>query len=479
MMMTIEKITPTPTENATTSVAKYVTRSFNIFPIPSWKVTTVEISDKEMKATFDSLNRSIGLSEQKAKAAQSKADRITSQYNRANALLETTKRKLEDATLEAKKVSKLEADLRTVQSALHETRGNLGRSHTQVSALKRQEAALQASENRLNSKLSTIQKQQEDDKKKWNAQRMKSEEQIDLLERNLNEAQTRQHQLETAFTLVPKMGEIPFGPNSLSQRTGFKFSQKEVEVSHPTMYAEPQPYERPKIDSPLANVRSLCLSKERSNVSKSQDACAFEYRDGRLLIGVADGVSTSHRQSEWAHRCVRSALDDDPCKANKEQRKLHEEHAATFLELEPESTRWMAEAATGKKSDATLMRVEADENNVILQRRGDVWAATFDQSSNEWRTVLAPSSDDGTMAVSSNEALEFSDQLEIAKPDRLLVMTDGLNPTDEEGFELLWNKLYEENSGVFESWLQQAFAGTTFAEDDVTVVAVDFTKEEG
>jgi hypothetical protein len=59
------------------------------------------------------------------------------------------------------------------------------------------------------------------------------------------------------------------------------------------------------------------------------------------------------------------------------------------------------------------------------------------------------------------------------------VMTDGLNPTDEEGFELLWNKLYEVDSGVFESWLQQALAGTTFAEDDVTVVAVDFTKEEG
>ena len=170
--MTIKKITPTLTENATTSVAKYVTRSFNIFPIPSWKVTTVEISDKEMKATFDSLNRSIALSEQKAKAAQSKADRITSQYNQANALLETTKRKLDQATLEAKKVSQLKADLRTVQSALHETRGNLGRSRTQVSALKSQEAALQASENRLNSKLSTLQKQREDDKKKWNAQRL-------------------------------------------------------------------------------------------------------------------------------------------------------------------------------------------------------------------------------------------------------------------------------------------------------------------
>ena len=176
---------------------------------------------------------------------------------------------------------------------------------------------------------------------------------------------------------------------------------------------------------------------------------------------------------------MRSALDDDPCKANKEQRKLHEEHAATFLELEPESTRWMAEAATGKKSDATLMRVEADENNVILQRRGDVWAATFDQSSNEWRTVLAPSSDDGTMAVSSNEALVFTDELTIVKPDRLLVMTDGLNPTDQEGFALLWKSINEQGSMAFEAWLQKALAGPTFAEDDVTVVAVDFTMGEG
>jgi len=477
--MTIEKRTTNLSKSDITSVARSVTRSWRIFPVPGWKVETIDFSDEEMRQKFDSLNTEIKNLKKKARATQQEKDKISSQFKRVKVLHEVTKNELEQAIKEAKKVSKLESDLRTVQSALHETRGNLGRSHTKVSALKRQEAALQASENRLNSKLSILQKQREDDQKKWNAQRMKSEEQIDLLERNLNEAQTRQHQLETALTLVPKMDEIPFGPNSLSQRTGFKFSQKEVEVSHPTMYTDPQPYERPKMDSPLANVRSLCLSKERSNVSKSQDACAFEYRDGRLLIGVADGVSTSHRQSEWAHRCVRSALDDDPCEANKEQRKLHEEHAATFLEFEPESTRWMAEAATGKKSDATLMRVEADENNVTLQRRGDVWAATFDQSSNEWRTVLAPSSDDGTMAVSSNEALEFSDQLEIAKPDRLLVMTDGLNPTDEEGFELLWNKLYEVDSGVFESWLQQALAGTTFAEDDVTVVAVDFTKEEG
>lgn len=477
--MTIEKITTNICKSDITSVARSVTRSWRFFPVPGWKVETIDFSDEEMRQKFDSLNTEIKNLKKKARATQQEKDKLSSQFKRIKALHEVTKNELEQAIKEAKKVTKLQGDLRLVQSALETTRTDLGHSRTHASALQRQEVELKASKTRLDSQLRTLEKQRKDETTKWNDQKKEREEKIALLESNLNEAQIRNHQLKVAFSLLPRMSEIPYGHNSLSQKTGLGFGRQGSEMSHPTMYAEAQPYERPKMDSSLANVRSLCLSKERSNVSKSQDACAFEYRDGRLLIGVADGVSTSHRQSEWAHRCVRSALDDDPCKANEEQRKLHEEHASTFLELEPESTRWMAEAATGKKSDATLMRVEADENNVILQRRGDVWAATFDQSSNEWRTVLAPSSDDGTMAVSSNEVLEFSDQLEIAKPDRLLVMTDGLNPTDEEGFELLWNKLYEENSGVFESWLQQAFAGTTFAEDDVTVVAVDFTKEEG
>ena len=115
----------------------------------------------------------------------------------------------------------------------------------------------------------------------------------------------------------------------------------------------------------------------------------------------------------------------------------------------------------------------------MLQRRGDVWAATWNAASKEWRVVLSPSSEDGTMAVSSDEVLEFTDKIEISKPDRLLLMTDGLNPTDHKGFELLWKNLKEDDSGVFDAWLQQALSGTTFAEDDVTVVAVDFTMGEG
>ena len=477
--MTIEKITTNISKSDITSVARSVTRSWRFFPVPGWKVETIDFSDEEMRQKFDSLNTEIKNLKKKARATQQEKDKLSSQFKRIKALHEVTKNELEQAIKEAKKVTKLQGDLRLVQSALETTRTDLGHSRTHASALQRQEVELKASKTRLDSQLRTLEKQRKDETTKWNDQKKEREEKIALLESNLNEAQIRNHQLKVAFSLLPRMSGIPYGHNSLSQKTGLGFGRQGSEMSHPTMYAEPQPYERPKMDSPLANVRSLCLSKERSNVSKSQDACAFEYRDGRLLIGVADGVSTSHRQSEWAHRCVRSALDDDPCKANEEQRKLHEEHAATFLELEPESTRWMAEAATGKKSDATFMRVDAGAEEVHLQRRGDVWAAVWESGVEEWRVVLAPSSEDGTMAVSSDQVLVFTDELTIAKPSRLLLMTDGLNPTDQEGFDLLWKMLNEKESNAFDAWLGKAFAGTTFAEDDVTVVAVDFTKEEG
>jgi hypothetical protein len=479
MKMTIENKTRTPSTINITSVAKYVVRSWRIFPIPGWKVETIEFTNEEMKEQFDSLNADIKTLEKNASISQQEIDKLSSQYKRVNRLLEQTKNELKRATKEAKRAVQVERELRSTQRSLETTRKELRRSDSNVATLRRQGVELKASKTRVDLQLTALQARHKGETKKWADQKKEREAQIALLGRDLDQAQKRNHQLKVAFSLLPLMSEIPYGQNSLSQKTGLGFSQQEREISHPAMYTEPQSYERPSLNTPLGVVRSLCLSKERTNVSKSQDACAFEYRNGRLFIGVADGVSTSHRQSEWAHRCVRSVLADNPYHAYKQQQKSHEGNAATFLELEPESTRWMAQAATGRKSDATLMRIDAGRDKVVLQRRGDVWAAAWNASSKEWRVVLSPSSEDGTMAVSSDEALEFTDELTITKPSRLLLMTDGLNPTDQVGFNLLWEKMNEEDPNEFEAWLQKALAGTTFAEDDVTVVAVDFTKEEG
>lgn len=477
--MTIESRNPAITPEDQTWEKMTISRSLRFFPIPGWTVETTVFSSKELEAEFDSLTKGIEDSKKKASAALQEVDTLTKSLNRAKVLLETTQKKLDQQTRKALKVAQLEGDLRSVQQTLHTTRHELGRSRDRVSTLERQQGKLKSSQTDLTRQLNEQRKQSKVNEKKWKNMKMKSDEVIELLERNLNQAETRSRRLEVVFSLLPQMAEIPYGHNSLSHKTGLPLTQKRNEISHPSMYAPSQPYERPSLETPLGVVRTLCLSKERGNVSKSQDACAFEYRDGRLFIGVADGVSTSHRQSEWAHRCVRSALVDNPYQAHEDQRKVHDRNSETFLELEPESTRWMAQAATGKKSDATLMRVDAGQDKVVLQRRGDVWAAAWNAESKEWRVVLSPSSEDGTMAVSSDEVLEFTDELTITKPSRLLLMTDGLNPTDQKGFNLLWEKLIEEDPVEFEAWLQKALAGTTFAEDDVTVVAVDFTMEEG
>lgn len=477
--MTIENRTVNTTPYATPKAAKIITRRWQLFPIPGWTVETIEFSSRELEERFDSLNSAKEHSEKIASDALLEVDRLNSLLNQKDASNEAIRKKLEQQTKKAQKVPKLEGEIRSAQQSLRTVNGELGRSRARVSTLERQEVKLKSRESELTRQLNDHRKQSKDDEKKWNDFIKKSEEVRQLLEQNLNQAETRSRHLEVAFSLLPRMSEIPYGHNSLSRKTGLPLSRRVGEASHPSMYTEPQPYERPSLETPMGVVRSLCLSKERDNVSKSQDACAFEYRDGRLFIGVADGVSTSHRQSEWAHRCVRSALGDNPHQAHEHQRKVHDRNAETFLELEPETTRWMAQSATGKKSDATLMRVDAGQDKVVLQRRGDVWAATWNAASKEWRVVLSPSSEDGTMAVSSDEVLEFTDKIEISKPDRLLLMTDGLNPTDHKGFELLWKNLKEDDSGVFDAWLQQALSGTTFAEDDVTVVAVDFTMGEG
>ena len=70
---------------------------------------------------------------------------------------------------------------------------------------------------------------------------------------------------------------------------------------------------------------------------------------------------------------------------------------------------------------------------------------------------------------------DFDVELDIERPERMLVMTDGVHPTGQEGLEALWDGLHSDDEKFFASWLidcdQQGVFDST---DDVSVLAITF-----
>ena len=87
---------------------------------------------------------------------------------------------------------------------------------------------------------------------------------------------------------------------------------------------------------------------------------------------------------------------------------------------------------------------------------------------------MAPSSVTGTNAAVSNQPFTFDDDVTVERPERLMVMTDGLNPMKPEDFDAIWEKLVCEPQ-VETSWLSEADEKAVFDDDDVTVVGVDLS----
>jgi hypothetical protein len=149
-----------------------------------------------------------------------------------------------------------------------------------------------------------------------------------------------------------------------------------------------------------------------------------------------------------------------------------------MLDLVDPQFRWMEEQMLHKSSQATLLTLQDTNQDMIqLKRRGDVWAAAYTDGA--WKVVMEPSKVAGTTAFSSNETTVFDTEIELPRPDRILVMTDGIHPTDGDGLEALWNGLHLKEDAEFDVWKSTSDQTGVFdATDDVSVLAISFSKSK-
>jgi len=358
-----------------------------------------------------------------------------------------------------------------IKRDLTQERSNKGKAERTLSHVKQELTT-------LDRRFKTQQKELELAKKAYSEYESRTTKEIKDLETNLEKIESQTSRYGTMLNLISKVRDIPFGLERVLEKGGIEVNDVDTCVSYPPLVGSKKECVRPSFESDDWNIRGLCMAKDRANVKSSQDALAFDVRHGTLHVGIADGVSTSHRQSEWAHRLARAGLSPQPIDAIEQSRKQHQDHAETMLDLVDPQFRWMEEQMLHKSSQATLLTLQDTKQDTIqLKRRGDVWAAAY--SDGAWKIVMEPSKVAGTTAFSSNETTVFDTEIELARPDRILVMTDGIHPTDGEGLEALWNGLHLKEDAEFDEWKSTSDQTGVFdATDDVSVLAITFSKSK-
>ena len=296
---------------------------------------------------------------------------------------------------------------------------------------------------------------------------------LNALRQEIKQAQESKEHTQRLLKVLPELRGTPFGVERALQDHGVDIQPITWAASYPPLAGPTSAYTRPTLDHPKVSVRGLCMSKERGNVQMSQDAMAFEVRDDELYLAVADGVTSSSRSREWAHRIARASLSRHPVKALERAQTEHREAASLRTKLAPARESWMAKGVEDKPGQATLVRMHQSHNGTIaLQRKGDVWGAVFVDDA--WNVIMDPSTVNATTAIDSHQPIVFDEDTVIDQPQRMLLMTDGVNPTSSEGLEALWNALHDDDESSFDGWLRAAADADTFADDDVSVVAIDF-----
>ncbi|MBJ14456.1 MAG: hypothetical protein CMB70_03705 [Euryarchaeota archaeon] len=447
-----------------------IERQYSVLP-PFLTITERLFSIAEIALEFEEMRKEI--------------ERLTREKSTLQKMDDLNQKEIKETKKELESMLSIKQQYRVVEKALdNKTKENnkLKRDLTQERSNKaKAERTLSHAKQELTTldrRFKTQQKELELAKKTHSEYESRTTQEIKDLETNLEKIEAQTSRYGTMLNLISKVRDIPFGLERVLEKGGIEVDDVDTSVSHPALVGSKKAFIRPSLNRDDWNIRGLCMAKDRSNVKSSQDALAFDVRHGTLHIGIADGVSTSHRQSEWAHRLARAGLSPQPINAIEQARKQHQAHAETMLDLVDPQFRWMEEQMLHKSSEATLLTLQDTKQETIqLKRRGDVWAAAY--MNGAWNIVMGPSKVAGTTAFSSNETTVFDTEIELPRPDRILVMTDGIHPTDGEGLEALWNGLHLKEDAEFDEWKSASDQTGVFdATDDVSVLAITFSKSK-
>jgi hypothetical protein len=448
-----------------TPVMVEVLRKYSLTP-PFCSFTERIFSTEALALEFQSLQATINELEQ-AREVFEKMDavnkKIIQQKNDELAVLSKREKHLQRFEKEVIKIRK-------ENTKLSQALGNLQSTHRQLQSDQTQLSNQLKSANRR-----AIESEQKATsvKEEFLQYKIRNEREMTSLRGEIEAKDAQLARSKKVLELIPKVRTIPYGVERVLERGGFEVSAPSQLPSHPPLTGKPVPYARPTLTNPKWNVRGLCMAKDRENVKTSQDALSFDVRHGTLYVGISDGVSTSHRQSEWAHRLALAALHSSPIEGIALAAEHHASHAKTMLELVDPKLRWMEEQMIDKSSEATLLCVhDTGEQTVTLKRRGDVWAAAMVNGA--WTIVMEPSKVAATTAFSSKQASAFDDELEISRPQRMLVMTDGVHPTNPEGLASLWEGLHIAKEDAFNEWIAEADRDEVFDRtDDVSILGIE------
>lgn len=223
-------------------------------------------------------------------------------------------------------------------------------------------------------------------------------------------------------------------------------------------------------------ISAAIFTKEEAPASSSQDACGFGEVDGNLCFAVADGVSTSSRQSEWARTLAIASIGPEELRESRFEKAQiqHQEEGKILTALVEPKLSWVWEEKLPLQSDATLLTGHVSpDGSAKLMRRGDTWAALKKETQDDWQIIFSPSEVNGTHAVNSHSPLEFDEATSISEISKLMVMTDGVASTDSKFLDELWGKVTGKDSDMLEDFVNQGRQEKTFENDDITIVAID------
>ena len=394
--------------------------------------------------------------------------------------LKTLRAKLKDAEAKLSEVNQLKRDVQSITKRHNDLKKKGDRWLEEIQGLrtKVQQAnsenikALNAA-NRSEQKYQQAVSASERKERQLMSENDRLNQELNALRQEMKQAEESKEHTQRLLKVLPELSGTPFGVERALQDHGVEIQPITRAASYPPLAGPTSAYTRPTLDHPQVSVRGLCMSKERENVQMSQDAMAFEVRDDELYLAVADGVTSSSRSREWAHRIARASLSRQPVDALERAQTEHREAASLRTKLAPARESWMAKGVEDKPGQATLVRMHQSQSGSIeLQRKGDVWGAVFVDDA--WNIIMDPSTVNATTAIDSHQPIVFDEDIVIDQPQRMLLMTDGVNPASAEGLEALWNALHEDDESSFDGWLRAAADSDTFADDDVSVVAIDF-----